>query len=76
MKTADNVGALRAILKREGSFLTSVKETRASASSSSGAGTGINFDALLDKVSSGDIMLMTQQLGSELRNRTRDPPSS
>ena len=66
VESADNVGALKASLKRAGIYLTAVSETTATVSKGSGMGREIDLTALFDRVSQADVARVTQLLGTLL----------
>lgn len=69
---ADNVAALKASLRRDGIYLTSVTETTANAAAKAGGGEGgggreIDLGKLFDRVTPKMIASMTQLLGTLLQ---------
>lgn len=79
--TAENVGALKANLKREGVFLTSVNETNANsggaAAAAAGGGRGreIDFSGLFDRVNPKMVAGTTRLLGTLLHAGVTLPES-
>lgn len=77
-RQADTVAALKAQLKREGVYLTSVAETSASASSGEGSGSSSNevdLSRLFDRVTPKDVAQVTRLLGTLLHAGVTLPES-
>lgn len=69
VRTAESVAALKATMKREGVYLTSVKETAGGAGGDTGAaagGTEVDIGKLFDRVTPKMVANMTRLLGTLL----------
>src|SRR5687768_13735641 len=76
--TADNVGALKATLKRDGVFLTGVTETNSpggSAKRTEGGGRELDLSGLFDRVNPKMIAGTTRLLGTLLHAGVTLPES-
>jgi len=73
--TADSIAALKATLKREGVFLTSVAESTAAAAAHAAAGTEIDIGRLFDRITQKMVAEMTHLLGTLLHAGVTLPES-
>ncbi|RMG97992.1 MAG: type II secretion system protein GspF [Deltaproteobacteria bacterium] len=74
VQSADNVAALRAALKKQGVYLTSVAETKAVADAGS-TGREVDLSRLFDRVTPKMVSRMTRLLGTLLRSGVTLPES-
>ncbi len=74
VQAADNVGALRAALKKQGIYLTSVAETAAAATDAAGR-REVDLSRLFDRVTPKMVARMTRLLGTLLRSGVTLPES-
>jgi general secretion pathway protein F len=66
IETADNVGALRASLKRMGVYLTAVSETTVAAAQAAGVSREVDLSRLFDRVTPQMVAAVTRLLGTLL----------
>lgn len=74
VQSADNIAALRAALKKQGVYLTSVAETKA-VSDAGSVGREVDFSRLFDRVTPKMVSRMTRLLGTLLRSGVTLPES-
>ncbi len=74
VQAADNVAALRAALKKQGVYLTSVAETAAAATDATGR-REVDLSRLFDRVTPKMVARMTRLLGTLLRSGVTLPES-
>ena len=67
VRDAESLRSLRAVLRRDGIYLTDVSESRQTAKKGDGLRRQVDLKGLFDRVRSQDIALLTRQLSTLLR---------